>query len=326
MKRNGRTEKFNRKIYLVIMGACGNQFFQYAFARHLQEKLSGELIIDYSMVKGHPGLWSGSDNLLADFNTVDYKYESSSEHTWQYRCIALIDWIKYRLGLKTYKRSTYLFYMLCAKLLPVFGIYYSDAFFYNYKLYNRKNIIINGYFESAEYFRDIENLIQMELTPRKGLLEQNKELYSIIQNRPSVCITIKRQDVENADISEVYKYGIDYFYNAANYILDKEPNSVFIIFSDNVEWCKENFHLNGEVYYETPNNPIWEKIRLMSGCKHFIIHNSTFSWWVQHLSQRDGKIVIAPVKWMLRDDAPIDIYEDNWIYMRDDGTIQNTHD
>jgi hypothetical protein len=119
---------------------------------------------------------------------------------------------------------------------------------------------------------------------------------------------------------------MNYFYQAVNYIRERESNPVFVIFSDNVDWCRENFLLEGEVYYETPNNPIWEKVRLMSGCKHFIIHNSTFSWWVQHLSRREGTMVIAPVKWMLRDDQPIDIYEDNWIFMRNDGTIQDTHE
>lgn len=314
-----------RIIYLKIMGACGNQFFQYAFARNIQEKLGGELIIDYSLVKDNRTLWSGSDNLLKDFNTVPYCYESENKNHKNF-FLKMISYFRRLFHLNVFDIGTYKLYLWCAKHLTRFGIYYWDAAYYPFQIYPNKNIFINGYFESPKFFAQIDDKICRELTPKLPLLEKNEALYKVITERPSVCISIKRQDIENPDISDVYEYDINYFHNAIEYIREREENPVFVIFSDNIEWCKKNFHIDGEVYYETPDNPIWEKIRLMSGCKHFIIHNSTFSWWVQHLSTRDGKIVIAPVKWMLRDDQPIDIYEENWIYMRNDGVIQKTHD
>jgi len=35
-------------------------------------------------------------------------------------------------------------------------------------------------------------------------------------------------------------------------------------------------------------------MRMMSLCKHFIIANSTFSWWSQWLSSNSNKLVVSP--------------------------------
>ena len=312
-------------IYLKINGACGNQFFQYAFARMVQEKTGGELIIDYQYVRRNSILWAGSDNLLKDFNVVPYQYLSRPKNP-KLVCILAINLIKRLFRLHNFEKRTYHFYLWLARHLERFGIYYFDTAFYPFHFYRNKNIIIRGYFESPRYFEEIDEKICKELMPKHPLLEQNIELYKVITGKPSVCITIRRLNVENPDLHDVYQYEMDYFYHAMDYIREREPKAVWIVFSDSIEWCKENFQPVGEVYYETPDNPIWEKIRLMSSCKHFIIHNSTFSWWAQHLSQNPDKILVAPAKWMQRDDQPIDIYEDNWIYMTNNGEEKSYHD
>ena len=57
-----------------------------------------------------------------------------------------------------------------------------------------------------------------------------------------------------------------------------------------------------------------EKLTYMSICKHFILSNSSFSWWAQYLSDYKDKIIIAPDKWFAVD-VPCNIYQPEWLLL-----------
>ena len=63
------------KIHLYISGGCGNQFFQYAFARKIQEMYDAELIINYILIRRYQQKRIGNDDLLHSFNVVNYSYK-----------------------------------------------------------------------------------------------------------------------------------------------------------------------------------------------------------------------------------------------------------
>jgi hypothetical protein len=89
----------------------------------------------------------------------------------------------------------------------------------------------------------------------------------------------------------------------------------FLIFSDDIQWCKQNFpEMKNFVYIEGQKD--YEDFLLMSLCNHNIICNSSFSWWAAWINQNSNKIVIAPKKWF----GPAyshfdtkDLYCDGWI-------------
>ena len=75
------------------------------------------------------------------------------------------------------------------------------------------------------------------------------------------------------------------------------PDAVFIIFADDIKWAKQMLRNNEKFIFEEGEYDICEKIRLMSNCKHFIISNSSFSWWAQFLSSNRNKMVVSPNRW-----------------------------
>jgi hypothetical protein len=70
----------------------------------------------------------------------------------------------------------------------------------------------------------------------------------------------------------------------------------YLIFSDDPEWCKQNFNfIEDKVIIE--GNQDYLDLYLMSFCKNNIISNSTFGWWGAWLNKNIGKKVIIPEIW-----------------------------
>jgi hypothetical protein len=76
--------------------------------------------------------------------------------------------------------------------------------------------------------------------------------------------------------------------------MEEFPDASFVVFSDDIEWCKKQLLFKGCEFSEG-NDQITD-MNLMAGCKGMIMANSTFSWWAAYLGFHDKK-VIAPKEW-----------------------------
>lgn len=93
-----------------------------------------------------------------------------------------------------------------------------------------------------------------------------------------------------------------YYQEAMKRIVEEIPYAKFFVFTDDVKGARDHFSFPYEVVFESGDDPVWEKLRLMYSCKHFIIGNSTFSWWAQYLGRNPSKIVYAPKRWRNSDE------------------------
>ena len=74
--------------------------------------------------------------------------------------------------------------------------------------------------------------------------------------------------------------------------IDLFPRRKFLIFSDDIEYCKANFQ--GEIFGYDESETDLEAFGKMASCTDLIIANSSFSWWAAYLCPQENKKVIAP--------------------------------
>lgn len=278
-------------------GRLGNQFFQYAFAKKIQKIRTGDNIsIYFGRVSRQNNKW-GND--LIHFQNDDYEIvENLTElfraMSFKQKIILFCYLVRCRFVSEKNKMK---FQIKCQILLNKFGFYWLRNGMFTPIDSAQKNVFICGHFEHHEFYANMESQLRLLLKPKMPLCCWNISLYENICNSQSVCVSIRRGDYLSSNNKN--KYFIcdkNYFDKAMEEMKKRIPDAKFFLFSDDTEWIRENF--KGEnIYYETHNNPIWEKVRLMSACKHFVISNSTFSWWMQYLSPNENKMVVSPSRW-----------------------------
>lgn len=313
-------------IYLKIRGRTGNQLFQFATVKNYQVKFckDEEIAIDFSDLKKLGSEEEGFKNYLDDFNVGKYiKTNKIKANLFQRILIFLMKIINPFFRLIGFKNKadiiSYKFEKWIQPFINKFGVYYMIHGFFEFKPTRAKNKIFYGNFESSKFFDENEKIIKKIYTPIHNKLNKNEKLYDSINNSESVCITIRRGDfITNPEFKKIhYICDSKYFYKAIDIIKENVKNPTFIVFSDDIDWVKENMDFGVPTLYEDGTDPIYEKLRLMYSCKHFVISNSTFSWWAQYLSKNKNKIVVAPNRWKnfayKTDTTKLDIYQDFWI-------------
>ena len=54
----------------------------------------------------------------------------------------------------------------------------------------------------------------------------------------------------------------------------------------------------------------------MSICDHFIISNSSYSWWASYVGENESSYVVAPKYWYPKKlTSKLGIYRSNWILL-----------
>ncbi|MBY0244074.1 MAG: alpha-1,2-fucosyltransferase, partial [Sphingobacteriaceae bacterium] len=172
---------------------------------------------------------------------------------------------------------------------------------------------LDGYWQSEKYFGVHANVIRDDFN-FPDLDKVNKLCAPQIMQSNSVSLHVRMGDYVNHPL-----HGgictLKYYQQAIELMKSKIEAPIFFIFSNDIEWCKQNLDIINAVYV-TGNigENSFRDMQLMSLCQHNIIANSSFSWWGAWLNNNRNKIVIAPKIWF--NDESIntsDLLPDGWM-------------
>lgn len=253
-------------IILRLLGGLGNQLFIYAFGRALELEHNLDVYFD----------------TFSGFKRDAYKRKYELDN--------------FNVNLKKVSIYASLFYPINKRSkLIIKSLYPNSVYIEEYEnlridllrkfLEENKKIFLQGYFQNLKYFENIKDELRKEIVIKTELSTIAKKYLEQINNSNSVAVHIRRKERKEL-------VPIKFYLTKIKILEQKIDNPKYFIFSDEIEWCKTNLEINKNiVYVENTLNQI-EDFWLMKNCRHFIIGNSTFSWWASWLSDNKNKILI----------------------------------
>lgn len=177
------------------------------------------------------------------------------------------------------------------------------------------NMKISGFFQSEKYFKHHKDEIIELFSPSEEILTYLESNYGLIIDNPkTVAVHVRCYHTESKNLQKVAQiYYKDYYLKMMSYF---DKDYLFVIFSDDTQWCKEQFANCGYNVKIIENEPPYHDIYLMSLFKNIIISNSSFSWWAAYLNKHPDKVIIAPQKWIKNknvDDS--DVVPEDWLIL-----------
>ena len=292
-----------KMIIVKVLGGLGNQMFQYASARSLAVSQNADLKMDIS----------GFEKYQLRKYTLDQFHIAG--HFAQPGNLHRIEQLRNKISNKILLKLLHSFKDNNVTYVKEKRLFAYDS---RIKRLNNSIVYLYGYWQHPNYFNQHKDKLLKEFTLKKKPDEKNKKILDNIQSDNSVAIHVRRGDyLSNPKANKFHGLcRLDYYDTAVAYMKKKINKPVFYIFSDDPAWVKKNITIGENVYVCDINPPSKgiEDFRLMRNCRHFILANSSFSWWAAWLSEHHKKIVIAPKKWLNNQDSATNSFiPDNWI-------------
>ena len=277
-----------KKVVAMLDAGLGNQMFRHAASIELARRTNRVCVHDrmsFTILRQRSYLLH---HFQGGLRTKHWNYLLSAAHL-----VVLL--LAQRLSLKFYDGFLYLFNIRCMKELPMGE--YDLAFSCLKDGFKEPVVYVKNFCQNIKYLPE-EKTLREEFRFVTEPLARNRELLALLMKENAVSVHVRRSDYLQIVPESVI--GIDYYKRAVDE-LKRQDSTVtrWIVFSDDVFWCKEHLDfIENPVYVEGNADTPWEDLRLMTACRHHIIANSSFSWWGAYLGRDPEGITIAPKYWL----------------------------
>jgi hypothetical protein len=287
-------------LIVELVDGLGNQLFQYAAGRGIAAKLGVELKLD--LTNYSPDARARQNRTVREYGLDMFGVITP----------AAIPEEIVRIKSLPQNKIIKQFYKIWRRITPLKYQHYitENLQLKEYRFIPEIFVIPNdcyleGYWMSEKYFKHIEKDLRTELVFQKQI---NNELTKKIQIVNSVSVHFRRTDF----LARAMTCDLSYYHQALQMLRQKIKNPVLFIFSDDIDWVKQNFQTDCECVYVEGNTGA-DDLQLMSRCKHHILANSTFSWWGAWLNSSPSKIVVVPDEIRISNNR--DIIPNTWIVL-----------
>ena len=266
-------------ITVALKGGLGNQLFQFALGRRLAVGRDADLSFDLSWFGNELATETPRTYALAPYEldvSLDGAHHPSSRPT-----------PKTRIGRFLRRRDA----LLISQSRPGYDSAVLDA---------PDGALLDGYWQSERYFLDVARRIREELSLSNPPEGNNADLLSRIESPSSVGIHIRRGDyLTNRQARAFHGMpGTDWYRRAVDLIATRIDGVELFVFSDDPDWSEAEFRPEHPTTYIRHNRRApHEDLRLLAGCSHHVLANSSFSWWGAWLGEKPGQHAVAPSPW-----------------------------
>lgn len=261
---------------VLVRGGLGNQMFQVAFGLVLAKRYGGDVaFVDFSKDARVMRDWG-----LSAFGVTRAK-------------VSPLAWRLYRYFVIAARRWAWLGRMVSGAVMlePLTGD--------RTALPVRQPVLVDGYWQHVAYYLDHVTALRKQFMIPLG--EHGKQLQALrASGRPIVALHARRGDyISDPAAAEFQVCDVAYYRRAWDTLQARLDRPQLWVFSDDPVWAQANLSFDADVQFAQSGSgePAWVDLMRMAHCDHFIISNSSYSWWAAFLSAGPDKQVVAPACW-----------------------------